>query len=337
MTFKKDGTYIEGSVESMYLTEEEKAARAAARGNATEAPASAGAPSTPAGSSGRPKLDLNALRRRVAPSTETAPAETTSTIEKVEEPKPVEKVKEVEAAMPNWSDGKAEELGAAVAALSEEPAVEEPAPAPVAEETAPATEPVSKAAMPDSLPLNQVSGKEKQEEEPKPAEDVVPEIKLEEETPAEKAEEPAPVAEPEQPQAQDGKPEVLDPTLKTGSFNVIDLPTLLGILAPNGAIFDQSILVNWIGKCLVKYNQAPTNIFSAKFDKRVRFINFNYLDNRINVVVTYGDNVVCLAYNQARQEIKDVSKQMTPDGSKVSYRGHLMATYSELSRKTLEV
>lgn len=337
MTFKKDGTYIEGSVESMYLTEEEKAARAAARGNATEAPASAGAPSTPAGSSGRPKLDLNALRRRVAPSTETAPAETTSTIEKVEEPKPVEKAKEVEAAMPNWSDGKAEELGAAVAALSEEPAVEEPAPAPVAEETAPATEPVSKAAMPDSLSLNQVSGKEKQEEEPKPAEDVVPEIKLEEETPAEKAEEPAPVAEPEHPQAQDGKPEVLDPTLKTGSFNVIDLPTLLGLLAPNGAIFDQSILVNWIGKCLVKYNQAPTNIFSAKFDKHVRFINFNYLDNRINVVVTYGDNVVCLAYNQARQEIKDVSKQMTPDGSKVSYRGHLMATYSELSRKTLEV
>lgn len=328
-------------MESMYLTEEEKAARAAARESAANTPASAPAQSTSAGSSGRPKLDLNALRRRVAPSTETAPAETTSTIEKVEEPKPEEKVKEVESAMPNWSDGKAEELGAAVAALSEEPAVEEPAPAPVAEEAAPATEPVSKAAMPDSLSLNQVSGKEKQEEESKPAEDVVPEIKLEEEAPAEKAEEPAPapasVAEPEQVQAQDGKPEVLDPTLKTGSFNVIDLPTLLGLLAPNGAIFDQSILVNWIGKCLVKYNQAPTNIFSAKFDKHVRFINFNYLDNRINVVVTYGDNVVCLAYNQARQEIKDVSKQMTPDGSKVSYRGHLMATYSELSRKTLEV
>ena len=323
----------------MYLTEEQKKAldaAKAARGVAS-APSSAAMPEK-IQTRHRSKLDLNALRKRVAPSTEREPADASSTITRVEAPVP----QPVEESKPTSKLEQKKQFAATDLGKSKASNLSDAAVAPL-EDTKPGDGPVQQAStdsardvMPGSLDITQVRGNETviTVEEPRVEQaPEVPEIELDtEETPAESAPEPA---EQEETPAQPA--EVLNPELKTGSFNVIDLLTLLGLLAPNGGLFDQCVLTQWIGKCLVKYNQAPTNIFSARFDAHIRFVNFNYLDNRINVVVAYGDNVVCLAYSQSKQELKDVSQNMVAQGDKVYYREHLMATYSELSRKTLEV
>lgn len=337
----------------MYLTEEQKKALDAAKAarGVVSAPSSAAMPEK-IQTRHRSKLDLNALRKRVAPSTEREPADASSTITRVEAPVP----QPAEESKPASKLEQKKQFAATDLSKSKDSNLSDAAVAPL-EDTKPGAEPGQQAStdsardvMPDSLDITQIMGNETVIPVAEPHVEQAPEvteIELDtEETPAESAPEPTeqeeiPTEFEPEPAEQEETPaqpaEVLNPELKTGSLNVIDLPTLLGLLAPNGGLFDQCVLTQWIGKCLVKYNQAPTNIFSARFDAHIRFVNFNYLDNRINVVVAYGDNVVCLAYSQSKQELKDVSQNMVAQGDKVYYREHLMATYSELSRKTLEV